>query len=355
VALCWAYNLQDIGGYLRRLGYFDRGGSVIIFQTGSLAGVLGAIILGPRYGNFMMTKSDDDKGTAKVTGAQAERKRLGALLEEALEDTAEVDDMFLAKVRRMIKRDGEDTNFYTSIDVSRMVLGTFITSIGFVMLNTCGTGSHSINSFDGRYAAEVAFMNTFISGSCCGFLCFLLKRHIVIGDQWKTPRYDIRSLCNGFLSGVAAVAAGSGAMKPWGALITGTAQSLAYMLTCLIMSRVKFDDSMENYQVYGTASFTAMFVSVFFLPDKGILWGSDESGSILGIQLLGWASVSVWTTVLTWIYFFSFKRCRVLKLKKSQEIIGLDALFQAKGKRIDLKGLKEAIHEQYPDHRKKGC
>ena len=65
-----------------------------------------------------------------------------------------------------------------------------------------------------------------------------------------------------------------------------------------------------------------MLASVFFLPDQGILWSSTNSGSILGIQLLGWSAVSVWVTVLTWIYFFSLKRCRVLKLKKEQEIIG---------------------------------
>lgn len=127
------------------------------------------------------------------------------------------------------------------------------------------------------------------------------------------------------------------------------------MLWCLIMQRVKFDDAMENFQIYGTASFLAMFASVFFLPEKGILWGSMDSGSILGIQLLGWASISVWVTVLTWIYFFSLKRCRVLKLKREQEIIGLDALMHAKSKRIDLKGLKGAISKAYPEHRKKGC
>lgn len=89
-------------------------------------------------------------------------------------------------------------------------------------MNTCGAGTHSLNSFEGRYAAEIALLNTLLSGSCSGFLCFMLKRFIVVGDHRKTPRYDIRSLCNGYLSGVVAVAAGAGAMKPWGALITGT-------------------------------------------------------------------------------------------------------------------------------------
>ena len=264
-------------------------------------------------------------------------------MEEALEDTADVDEMFLSKVRRMIKRDGDDTDFYTSLHVPRMVIGTFLTMIGFAMLNTCGAEDHSLNSFGGRYAAEIALLNTFISGSVCAFICFMLKRHIVIGDHWKTPRYDIRSLCNGLLSGITAVSAGSGAMKPWGALITGAVQALVYMTACLIMKRVKFDYSMENFQTFGTASFTAMLASVFFIPNYGILWGFNNSGSILGIQLLGWAAISVWTTVLVWIYFFSFKRCRLLKLKKAQEVLGLDAIMQAKSKRVDIKGLKKII------------
>ena len=72
-------------------------------------------------------------------------------------------------------------------------------------------------------------------------------------------------------------------MKPWSALVTGTFQAFIYMLACLIMQRVKFDDAMENFQTFGTASFTAMFASVFFLPNQGILWSSTNSGSILGV------------------------------------------------------------------------
>ena len=60
-----------------------------------------------------------------------------------------------------------------------------------------------------------------MSGCTCGLISFILKRHIVIGDHKFTPRYDIRSLCNGFLSGAAAVSAGAGLMYPWGAVVTG--------------------------------------------------------------------------------------------------------------------------------------
>jgi ammonia channel protein AmtB len=102
-----------------------------------------------------------------------------------------------------------------------MVIGTLLIVIGWSMLNACGAGTHSLNSASGRYAAEVGFLNTVLSGSSCALICFLLKRHIVRGDHRKTPRYDIRSLCNGFLSGVSAVAAGSGVMRPWGGILTG--------------------------------------------------------------------------------------------------------------------------------------
>ena len=109
---------------------------MIIFLTGSLAGVLGAIIIGPRYGLFMNPK--DEK---KVPGTnEVERKTLGALLEEALEDTADVDDLFLSKIRRMIKRDGEDIDFYYCIHFPRMILGTLLVTLGFSFLNTCGAG-----------------------------------------------------------------------------------------------------------------------------------------------------------------------------------------------------------------------
>jgi len=102
-----------------------------------------------------------------------------------------------------------------------MTIGTFLIMIGWAMLNSAGGGSHTLNSVNARYAAEVSFLNTFLAGSSCCLFTLLLKRHIVRGDHKLTPRYDIRSLCNGFLSGIAAVSAGAGIMRPWSAVIVG--------------------------------------------------------------------------------------------------------------------------------------
>jgi ammonia channel protein AmtB len=65
-----------------------------------------------------------------------------------------------------------------------------------------------------------------------------------------------------------------------------------------------------------------MLASIFFWPYQGILWANSDSGSKLGIQLLGFASISVWVAAVCWIYFFTLKRFKVLRIKKSEEILG---------------------------------
>jgi ammonium transporter, Amt family len=57
LVLCWAWNLE--GGWLRVYGFYDRAGSIIIFHIGALGGMVGSVIVGPRYGKFM--KRDDYK------------------------------------------------------------------------------------------------------------------------------------------------------------------------------------------------------------------------------------------------------------------------------------------------------
>lgn len=69
--LCWSWNLE--GGWLRALGFFDRGGSVVIFNTGALAGIIGAIVLGPRYARYPRKNEK-----AKIKQATTNRMPLAA-------------------------------------------------------------------------------------------------------------------------------------------------------------------------------------------------------------------------------------------------------------------------------------
>lgn len=49
--LAWAWNLQ--GGFLKDLDFMDRGGTAVIFHLAAVVGIIGAIVVGPRYGRYM--------------------------------------------------------------------------------------------------------------------------------------------------------------------------------------------------------------------------------------------------------------------------------------------------------------
>ena len=116
------------------------------------------------------------------------------MLDDAVKGNANLDDLYLRKLRQKIKHatvaSGEDHDFY-QIDNQLMILGTFITVIGWAMLNACGSGSHDMSTVSGRFAAETAFLNTFLSGSFSSIISFVLKKQIVRSDRMKIPRYDI--------------------------------------------------------------------------------------------------------------------------------------------------------------------
>jgi len=49
------------------------------------------------------------------------------------------------------------------------------------------------------------------------------------------------------------------------------------------------------------------------------------------------------------------KRCKVLRLKKEEEVLGMDMLANAKNKGIDIQQLLEAVSKMYPVSKRKGC
>jgi ammonia channel protein AmtB len=51
----------------------------------------------------------------------------------------------------------------------------------------------------------------------------------------------------------------------------------------------------------------------------------------------------VWAIIISWLYFFIVKRCKLLRLKKAEEVIGMDAIMNAKNKGMDVSQLIEAV------------
>jgi ammonia channel protein AmtB len=61
-----------------------------------------------------------------------------------------------------------------------MCIGTILITVGWAMLNAAGAGTnHLVTTIATRTYAEQAYLNTFIAGAACSFVCYFLKRHIV--------------------------------------------------------------------------------------------------------------------------------------------------------------------------------
>lgn len=146
LVICWSWNLE--GGWLREMEFFDRGGSIVLFHLGGLGGLVGSVVVGPRYKKFMR----EETLRQVAAGGNIERsKNLKALVEDKLEETIEVDELFLRKIRKLIKTETSENDFY-SINVTMMVIGTILITIGWGMMSAAGLGTtHTLNSALARF------------------------------------------------------------------------------------------------------------------------------------------------------------------------------------------------------------
>lgn len=112
-----------------------------------------------------------------------------------------------------------------------MILGTFSLTLCFCMMNAIGLNQFDLFTEQTRYNANFGFINPIISGSASGLLNYVLKKR-VITSHVANHLYDIRSLCNGFLAGVAGVSVGSGGMQPIMALMAGVLSAAFYLGAC---------------------------------------------------------------------------------------------------------------------------
>jgi ammonia channel protein AmtB len=217
VCLCWAYARPMQGssdatgglGFLYNFGFFDRAGAIPILYAGALTSLVASAVLGPRYGVFMPI--DDQQ---KIAGGAKEERQKGimTLLQLERDSAFEIDELYLYKVRKLIKRELTQGNVESGIDLPKMIFGTFTLTICFCMMNTLGLNSQfDLFSQQARYNANFGFINPILSGATSGLISFVLKRYLLRSNVGN-HLFDVKALCNGFLAGVVAVSVGSGGM-----------------------------------------------------------------------------------------------------------------------------------------------
>ncbi len=256
------------GGWLAQLGFHDFAGSTAVHMVGGVAGLVGAIILGPRIGKY-----DKDGKARAIPGHNLMYAALGVFI------------LWFA----WFGFNGGSTVSATGDDV--------LQNMGLIFVNT---------NMAAAVGGVAAMMYTWI--------------------KYKKP--DVSMSLNGVLAGLVGVTAGCDVVTPVGAFFIGLfCGILCPVVVELLDNKLKIDDPVGAVAVHGSCGAFGTILTGFFAVDGGVLYGGGVH--FLLIQCLGVISVIAWVAVTMTIIFQIIKHTIGLRVSEEEEIVGLDIMEHA--------------------------
>ena len=266
------------GGWLAQLGFHDFAGSCAIHMVGGISALIGAKILGPRIGKFV---KDKDGKVTKVNAFPGHNLTIGAL-------------------------------------------GVFILWLGWYGFN--GAACTSVDQLGS------VFVTTTIAPAVATVVCMIFT--------WiKYGKPDISMCLNASLAGLVAITAPCDVTDAFGSIIIG---AVAGLLVCFgvwfLDYKLHVDDPVGAVAVHCLNGIWGTIAVGLFATDTAPGYAiADASGKtmvglfygggfkLLGLQLLGFASVAAWTAVTITVTFLIIKAIFGLRVSEEEEIVGLDA------------------------------
>ena len=265
------------GGWLAQLGFHDFAGSCAIHMVGGISALIGAKMLGPRIGKF--TKDKNGK---------------------------------IVKV-----------NAFPGHNITIGCLGLFILWLGWYGFN--GAAATSVEQLGS------IFVTTTVAPAVATVVCMVFT--------WiKYGKPDVSMCLNASLAGLVAITAGCDVTDVTGAIIiSAVAGVLVVFGVWLLDYKLHIDDPVGAVAVHclngiwGTiavglfATDTAPGYSIADASGKklvGLFYGGGFE--LLGLQLLGFALVALWTAVTITITFILIRKTVGLRASEEEETLGLD-------------------------------
>ena len=259
------------GGWLSAMGFHDFAGSVAIHMVGGVCALIGAKILGPRIGKFETDKSG-----------------------------------------RIVK-----VNAFPGHNIPIGALGVFILWLGWYGFN--GAAATSVEQLGS------IFLTTTVAPAIATVVCMIFT--------WiKYGKPDVSMCLNASLAGLVAITAPCDVTDCFGAIVIGAVAGLLVPFAVWLLDyKLRIDDPVGAVAVHfmngiwgGIA--TGLFATTS-APGNDTVRGLFYGGGfhLLGIQLIGIASVIGWTALTITITFFIIKTCLGLRASAEEEITGLDA------------------------------
>ncbi len=266
------------GGWLSQIGFHDFAGSCAIHMVGGISALVGAKILGPRIGKFNTDKSGR---VTKVNAFPGHSLPLGAL-------------------------------------------GVFILWLGWYGFN--GAAATSVEQLGS------IFVTTTIAPAVATVACMVFT--------WiRYGKPDVSMCLNASLAGLVAITAPCDVTDAFGAIVIGAVAGLLVVFGVWLLDyKLRIDDPVGAVAVHMMNGIWGTLAVGLFATNSAPGYSiADASGTeltglfyggglkLMGLQLIGFASVAAWTLVTITIVFLVIKATVGLRASQEEEIVGLDA------------------------------
>ena len=266
------------GGWLSQIGFHDFAGSCAIHMVGGISALVGAKILGPRIGKFNMDKE------GKIT----------------------------------------KVNAFPGHSIPLGALGVFILWLGWYGFN--GAAATSVEQLGS------IFVTTTIAPAVATVVCMIFT--------WiKYGKPDVSMCLNASLAGLVAITAPCDVTDAFGAIAIGVVAGLLVVFGVWLLDyKLRIDDPVGAVAVHMMNGIWGTISVGFFATNTAPAYSiADASGTeltglfygggfkLLGLQLIGFASVATWTFITITIVFLVIKATVGLRASQEEEIVGLDA------------------------------
>ncbi|MCR5095086.1 MAG: ammonium transporter [Lachnospiraceae bacterium] len=259
------------GGWLSELGFHDFAGSCAIHMVGGISAMIGAALLGPRIGKFVKNKE--------------------------------------GKITRV--------NAFPGHNLALGALGVFILWLGWYGFN--GAACVTVDQLGS------VFVTTTVAPAVATVVTMIFT--------WvKYGKPDVSMSLNASLAGLVAITAPCDVTDVTGAIIIGAVSGLLVVFGVWFLDeKLRIDDPVGAVAVHMlNGIWGTIAVGLFATPSApgndgvvGLFYGGGFDQ--LGIQLLGFGAVALWTAVTISIAFILIKKTLGLRVTEEEEITGLDA------------------------------
>ena len=257
-------------GWLFSMGMQDFAGSTVVHYQGALAGLAGALLLGPRIGKFVGGKAQAIPGHNMA---------------------------------------------YTT-------LGVFILWFGWFGFNPGSTLSVDYGGVG--FFAYVA-LNTNLAAAA-GVIGAMVTAWLVI----RKP--DLSMMLNGAIGALVAITAACAFVAPWAAIVIGLVAGAIVVLGVLLVERIGIDDPVGALAAHGMAGVWGTLSLGFLTVPKlaeSLEWGQAGlfyGGGLhqLGVQALGLVAVGAFTFTASFLVLLAMKVTVGIRAEPAVEAAGLD-------------------------------